>query len=112
MNDVSHHEATMRFLYGYAVRKNISPPARCSQYKISHVPGAPNDYIDLYIICSSEPARLHVNISVSQLEMLIISISQLEVTQCFPSSQIVDHCQITAARADNFGKQQTAREAL
>ena len=26
MNDVSHHEATMRFLYGYVVRKNISRP--------------------------------------------------------------------------------------
>ena len=28
MNDVSHHEASMRFLYGYVVRKNISLPAR------------------------------------------------------------------------------------
>ena len=26
MNDVSHHEATMGFLYGYVVRKNISHP--------------------------------------------------------------------------------------
>ena len=26
MNDVSHHEATMRILYGYVVRKNISLP--------------------------------------------------------------------------------------
>ena len=26
MNDVSHHEATMRFVYGYVVRKNMSPP--------------------------------------------------------------------------------------
>ena len=23
MNDVSHHEATMRFLYGYVVQKNV-----------------------------------------------------------------------------------------
>ena len=28
MNDVFHHEATMRFLYGYVVRKNISPPGQ------------------------------------------------------------------------------------
>ena len=28
MNDISHHEATMRFLYGYVVRKNISLPGR------------------------------------------------------------------------------------
>ena len=26
MNDVSHREVTMRFLYGYVVRKNISQP--------------------------------------------------------------------------------------
>ena len=26
MNDVSHHEATMQFLYGYVVRKNVSHP--------------------------------------------------------------------------------------
>ena len=28
MNDVSDHEATMWLLYGYAVRKNVSPPGR------------------------------------------------------------------------------------
>ena len=30
MNDVSHHEATMGFLYGYVVRKNISRPDSAS----------------------------------------------------------------------------------
>ena len=30
MNDVSDHEATMRFLYGYVAQKNISHPAQHS----------------------------------------------------------------------------------
>ena len=45
MNVVSHHGATMRFLYGYVVRKNISPPGGRVSFQSWEVGGLFNPVI-------------------------------------------------------------------